>query len=1136
MTTWDSTFDPFWSTTSGAPNTTSGALGRKRIKQWQVNLGSWKIPFTVVAIMMYLAFNITMLAILFAFCRGRLRLQDLKNAAKDLQMEHVRAQLELAKEQINLTAKSGDDEENELLERMQTMAPAGEMDLGDESDDSSSADYRQMVAMGGLQSGGGGGMSPMAGIESPTAAAAFGDVAVEYGTLTIPTSQSTRSFVSDVSDVGTVASVQVYSQSKPDDESEWETQTVHSVELVEVGGERPGSPTDKKYEKTYDDDESVVATCNYYMHRSTLIMPVFLHFWDMATDIGVVCAWLPYMNLKDPTAKWKDEESEQLNTLWYVVVSVMAMFFYRLVSGVMYARKYSSIGGIFQFFDLMLFVEVYVSLLGKRTSSTLQLRWIRRMEAIVEAAPQSFLQLIYLLQTGSTGNILIRISLAMAVLSIGNSLVKADEWNFDPATGANQKIPPHPAFLSRLLFRVTEVFGRLICMAFMTQLLGYGATMGLFLGEFVFYFIMQRGSFLGRDIGNIFEVLIAHPNLSLRLDDEHSHSEPFFGCLLRTVMCWTPIAFSYNMLNRAKDNFCGNNSMPDPDTLRQFTTDDDHQETEAQGCWQFRQCMNRNVVTVHYTHRFLESVVELLLVALFYNFKKLNQNVAESQENEASPQLKSFRRSLFLAACVAVISTPILYLIVRRWLITRGAGGIEMNIFGFMKQAHVSGDYGLLLEFLTRVPRSINQQKKGTESTPLLECLEFDNFDLFRRMINASRKVELNLGDADGVTPLIKAARKGLNNELALLLIIRKDAAQKHRDAIRDETEQRTEKQRDYEAKHIINIEAKYAYGKTALITACEYGHLTCVELLLEHGANLNHQDDLGRTPLHYVIHGESHFRNSKIDDDRMSAEDMQTKKEESLRRATVYYEIFTLLLQRAPKLELFDSKRRWTPLFEAVAGGNVKMVARLAHMGANLDAVDVKGQSILHVAVRCNSPLVLQYLLTASERRWNHAHQNRDGDTPLRLAVHEGLIACFKLLAPFEQPVAMKKALLLCAKRNRPHIMAFLLRDLRIDPNFKDKEKMTPLRWAAYNGFRDCVKHLLVGGAKDELDDYGQNIVFYAAKKDQIPVLELLAEANAHFGIVNVDGETALEKATKSDTKKFIKDVRKKVKKAQKK
>merc|ERR1711991_688364 len=86
-----------------------------------------------------------------------------------------------------------------------------------------------------------------------------------------------------------------------------------------------------------------------------------------------------------------------------------------------------------------------------------------------------------------------------------------------------------------------------------------------------------------------------------------------------------------------------------------------------------------------------------------------------------------------------------------------------------------------------------------------------------------------------------------------------------------------------------------------------------------------------------------------------------------------------------------------------------------------------------------------------------------------------------------------LMKGLLLAVKVNSIDIVKILIRQFKVDPNFTDKDEMTPLRWAAFNGYKLIMKQLLIGGARDDPDQFGQNIVFYAAKNNNIHILQLL-------------------------------------------
>jgi len=125
------------------------------------------------------------------------------------------------------------------------------------------------------------------------------------------------------------------------------------------------------------------------------------------------------------------------------------------------------------------------------------------------------------------------------------------------------------------------------------------------------------------------------------------------------------------------------------------------------------------------------------------------------------------------------------------------------------------------------------------------------------------------------------------------------------------------------------------------------------------------------------------------------------------------------------------------------------------------------------------------------------------------------------------ESRKSLKKALLLSVKIEALNLVKFLLRECQVDPNFSDKDNMTPLRWAAFNGFKECLKELLMHGARDDVDQFGQNIVFYAAKNGHIDCLKLLEAENINFNIVNYEGQTATDKTTDETCIQYINQVR---------
>ena len=831
-----------------------------------------------------------------------------------------------------------------------------------------------------------------------------------------------------------------------------------------------------------------------YLNKSTSFTPIFFHFWDMATDLAVLCDWMEEFNWREPNKSFNDDDRRHPNTFYFVIASLVAMLIYRMVSGYRYAKRFNICGGLLQFLDIMLFFESYASWRSIKGQSTLQLRWIRKMESVLESAPQAFIQLVYVLTLNDNPPVIVQLSLILSILSITSSVVRSDEWKVEETTKANNKCPPNWRFITRAIFRLFEISTRLFVMALLSQIrILPGLIIVVFiLGlQMIFYLIMYKDGFLGNDLGNIIEILIVHPNLSLRISDEELKvkTESTFGWIFRTLLCWTPIA----------------------GLLIFFKNDKDRSKHKTPSLCNM--CIHSNLVTVHFTHRCFESFIELVIfIVAFYfdNDYDMNQLF----------ETNSFLGNMFIVAIFGTITTPFLYLITYRWFIT-GQDGLEMNVFGFLHQAHHEDDITQFARFVYRVRSSVNEKNKFNR-TPLMEAVLLKNYEICKFLCSLTDIINLSITDKDdtnnnnnndkdddnvnGKQVIHYVAELGDARLMKLIL----DAKRKQDDTLFGGG--------GHNNKHnIIQMDIDAYYGKqekTALIVCSESGesgHAACAKLLLESGCNVNYQDTLGRTSLHYAIFGES---SNEIPD--ISNE---------------YKLLVKTLLSFSPNLTLFDNKRQWTALFQAVGGGSIDIVDLLINIGlAPLDTIDLKGESLLHVAVRYNRFNVLKYLLTqTNNKRWNLQHKNKNNETPLKLSILCKYTECMKVLIRFgnESIKELMKGLLLAVKINSIDIVKILIRQFKVDPNFTDKDEMTPLRWAAFNGYKLIMKELLIGGARDDPDQFGQNIVFYAAKNNNTHILQLLKKANADFCVVNFEGQSATDKTNEKQTIQFIQSVR---------
>ena len=114
--------------------------------------------------------------------------------------------------------------------------------------------------------------------------------------------------------------------------------------------------------------------------------------------------------------------------------------------------------GLAQFLDVLLYREVYESVMDASLKPSMHLRWIRRMEACIESAAQAVIQIVYTFRLtsenqmitsndnntspfdGSQVSTLIYASILLSLYSIGSSVIKDDEWRFKAVW--NKKLPP----------------------------------------------------------------------------------------------------------------------------------------------------------------------------------------------------------------------------------------------------------------------------------------------------------------------------------------------------------------------------------------------------------------------------------------------------------------------------------------------------------------------------------------------------------------------------------------------------------------------------------------------------------------------------------------------------------------------
>ena len=239
---------------------------------------------------------------------------------------------------------------------------------------------------------------------------------------------------------------------------------------------------------------------------------------------------------------------------------------------------------------------------------------------------------------------------------------------------------------------------------------------------------------------------------------------------------------------------------------------------------------------------------------------------------------------------------------------------------------------------------------------------------------------DVNKGANNNCTPLMIASKKGNVNNVACLI------------------------------RHGADIDLQDEYGKTALHYAVENYHGSCEVLscLLENGADVNKGANNNCTPL-MIASKMSNVNNVALLIRHGADIDLQNKNgRTALHYAVENYcgscEVLSCLLENGADVNKGTDDINCTPLMIASRKGQVNVVALLIRHGANIECQDKCGNTALHHAVIGDSRDVVHNLLIlgASEL------YNNDRLTPLLLASNECKVLMVEDL--IKRPECIKK------------------------------------------------------------------------------------------------------------------------------
>ncbi|KAI3382144.1 hypothetical protein SNEBB_011137 [Seison nebaliae] len=397
-------------------------------------------------------------------------------------------------------------------------------------------------------------------------------------------------------------------------------------------------------------------------------------------------------------------------------------------------------------------------------------------------------------------------------------------------------------------------------------------------------------------------------------------------------------------------------------------------------------------------------------------------------------------------------------------------GGEGWELDDITKQLFVAagtGDTGKLNEIVYSLKKSpvqlknlLNTGLKEADNLTPLSIAAGKKHKVFVEQLIEMNNVDVNKPSDSGITPLLMVAEVGWPDVLEKL--INKGA-------------------KVHVAPTGIRAEEAKIAGSTPLIGATKYNHPQCLQILLKNRANPNHQNQSGISAL------------------MLAAEQGYGSCVQALVDHGAHLE---LAPQGDTALSMNLSGQ--TPLFCAAKEGHVSIVKYLLVKGANPNARNHYGISVLWIPSQKGYDSVVELLL------------EHDADTELapkgKEAEDRGIAGWTPLYA---------------AMKSRQSSTVKLLLKHGADPNAITKLGSSPFLLASEVGDIDVVKAFVeknadlnycpYGPASDELKITGQTAIFMAALKERLDVVEYLLKKGAHANIRNMFGVSPLLLAAES-------------------
>ncbi len=296
------------------------------------------------------------------------------------------------------------------------------------------------------------------------------------------------------------------------------------------------------------------------------------------------------------------------------------------------------------------------------------------------------------------------------------------------------------------------------------------------------------------------------------------------------------------------------------------------------------------------------------------------------------------------------------------------------------------------------------------------------------------------------------------------------------------------------------SVDRKTTWGDTALHRAAGCGHVRILELLLNHGADVNAKDRAGNTSLHMASFNWSNW----VASDWFNSMGQETWcwTEIKLETSDMSLDVTRLLLDHGADVNAVDIRGE-TPLYNAIKNGQKSVTQLLLARGADVILENQSGHTPLTLASEYEDEEITRVLL---EHDLQRQVQSGITNTAMRIAAYNGRFSMVKILLSR----SLEETLIHPEGINLLHLSAFVgsleclvyFQNNGFDLEVLDEQKRTCLHIAAAStqeGSRAIVKYLLKRGLNPRQSDvHGWTPLLWAAKGGNTTNIQELLKADA--------------------------------------